>query len=144
LFPGNAAVVICVGLWYYVGRSSVDSCCGDRRPRHRKGGIVAGKADVQEAVAWAAENYERVAVLDEKTGRTKLHWGKAESDPPPMGRSYMRHAANNPSNFFSQTVPKFLSEDAAEEVSEEDVKAEKKSIAEMRALLKQFMEVEKK
>ncbi|MHC4181340.1 MAG: hypothetical protein ACYSWU_27905 [Planctomycetota bacterium] len=101
-------------------------------------------ASIREAVAWAAENYEAVVEKD-SNGRQVFLWEKARTEPPSdIAKSYMKFAANNPANFFSQIVPKFLGgQDDDDEISAEDIEEERKSIAQMRAILKKYNKMEK-
>ncbi len=69
-------------------------------------------------------------------------WDKAATPPPnDLGKNYVEHAAMNPTHFMGTIIPRFLGDDKDKTgVSDEEIVAEKKSIAEIRKVLKQFTE----
>ncbi len=94
--------------------------------------------DLREAVTWVVNNYELVVVAKD-TGGFDLVWGKALTKPPSnAAKTYMRVAAGAPVKFFSDVVPRFVQENLDEEDSIEDIAREKKSVLEMKKLLRQF------
>ena len=93
--------------------------------------------DLREAVTWVVNNYELVVVSTSKGGFDLL-WKNALTEPPSnAAKSYMRFAAGNPAKFFSDVAPRFVQENSDEEDSIEDIAREKKSLAEMKKLLRQ-------
>ena len=96
------------------------------------------KVDIRAAVQWAALNYRKIVSRNE-AGKILFNWDAAETDPPPLGESYVEFAASNPTAFFKDTVPKTIGGDADEESDE--VKADRKSIAELKALLRKLQEM---
>ncbi len=96
---------------------------------------------VRDAVAWAAANYESVVSVGPHGGVTYA-WDAADGDPPNnLGRPYMVHAATNPTAFFGKIVPQFLGDEKDKGgVSDEELAEEKKSIAEVRKVLRSFTE----
>ncbi len=100
---------------------------------------MARRVGIVDAVAWASCNYERV-VDEDATGRVVLRWEAAETPPPSdLAKSYLKFAAKNPTHFFSQTVPKFLSNEE-EEFPEDLVRAEKRQVNAIRSTLAQYVE----
>ena len=96
---------------------------------------------IPDAVRWAAAN-SRAIINRSVHGAITYDWDKAATPPPnDLGKNYVEHAAMNPTHFMGTIIPRFLGDDKDKTgVSDEEIVAEKKSIAEIRKVLKQFTE----
>ena len=96
------------------------------------------KADVRAAIEWAWLNYDRCVIRDERNIATAIDFDKATDDPPEGGKQFLDLAFTNKVAFYKDFVLKGLGTDIDED--DEIVIKEKKSIAELKELLKKFEE----
>ena len=96
------------------------------------------KADVRAAIEWAWLNYDKCVIRDERNIATAIDFDKATDDPPEGGKQFLDLAFTNKVAFYKDFVLKGLGTDIDED--DEIVIKEKKSIAELKELLKKFEE----
>jgi len=96
------------------------------------------KADVRAAIEWAWLNYDSCVIRDERNIATAIDFDKATDDPPEGGKQFLDLAFTNKVAFYKDFVLKGLGTDIDED--DEIVIKEKKSIAELKELLKKFEE----
>lgn len=96
------------------------------------------KADVRAAIEWAWLNYDRCVIRDERNIATAIDFDKATDDPPEGGKQFLDLAFTNKVAFYKDFVLKGLGTDIDED--DEIVIKEKKSVSEMKELLKKFEE----
>lgn len=95
------------------------------------------KGDPRAAIEWAWVNYDRCVVRDPITNVAKaIDFEKSLSEAPPGGKQFLDLAFTNKVAFYKDFVMKALGTDLDED--DEVVKAEKKSVKEMRKLLIRF------
>ena len=99
---------------------------------------MASRTEVAEAVAWVMDNYEKV--VSDSNGRIVLSYDKATSEPPRLGRVFMRYASRHWGSFVDKTVSRYIDDDN-EAIDEEDVKRDKKSVEEIEKVLLKYKEL---
>lgn len=110
-----------------------DSGAADASP------VVSGTgADFVGDVAWVYANYARVVSC--RPGKPpRCDFSKADSPPPSAGAvGLMEWAAENRTAFFKDLVPKAI---RSAETADEEIRREERSIAEIREVLKRYLEL---
>lgn len=98
-------------------------------------GNLPETADSAEEAKWVHGNYRRVVYRSPVTGRVILRWSRALSAPPSEGAAdLMSWAAENRTAFNKEVWMKFAKPEEGA-ASEEDIRGEKRSIAEIERIL---------
>lgn len=100
------------------------------------------KTDVRAAIEWAWLEFENCVVRGADGKPKSLDFEKRSCDAPPGGQQMLNLAFTNPTGFQKDFVLKVLGGDLDDE--SDDVVADKKSIAELRKIIKQFQEKKRK
>ncbi len=94
--------------------------------------------ELTEAVEWTARNYGRCRQVGGK-GEVVVDWELAETPPPnAFAVSLMKVVEDKPYEFFTKTVPQFLG--GAEIVDAEALEHDRKSVMEIRSVLRSYAE----
>lgn len=94
-----------------------------------------------DEIRWVHANFVRVVRKSNENGRLTFHWKRAKSPPPSDGATrLMIHAAETQRGLseFNAMALKLLTQE--EEIRDEDVKKEKKSISEIRGVLRRLLD----
>lgn len=101
------------------------------------------KPTLFEIIPWVVANYHAVVSKNEKTGGITYDYEKADPAPPSGEyRTYMVQAATSPVAFFGQLAPRYMGDGSGDDISEEDLERERKTIQQIRKILRQFREAE--
>ena len=100
------------------------------------------KGDPRAAIEWAWVNYDRCVIRNDKNIAIGLDFEKASSGDPPGGKQFLDLAFTNKVSFYKDFVMKALGGDIEEE--DDLLKADKKSIKELKKLLLRFEEAGQK
>jgi hypothetical protein len=105
----------------------------------REWGELPSSAPYEQEVDWVYQNFSLVVVETKTSPGYKLKLGRAKGPAPSQGTiGLLQWAAGNRNSFFKDVVPKVKK--GVEEDDTELVKRERKSIAEIKAMLERFKE----